>query len=54
MINKTYRIVIEGQELGTPKRIHRTIKFNSNVYRIIAKVVTKQIRKTKNIKFKLF
>lgn len=54
MINKTYRIVIEGRELGSPKRIHRNIKFNMKVYKIIAKIVSKQITKTRNIKFKIF
>jgi hypothetical protein len=54
MINKTYRVVIEGQEIGTPKRIHYTIKFNTKVYKIIAKLVSKQFKKTKSFKFKIF
>ena len=54
MINKTYRVVIEGQEIGTPKRIHHTFKFNTKVYKIIAKIVSKQFKKTRNIKFNIF
>ena len=54
MINKTYRVVIEGQEIGTPKRIHHTFKFNTKVYKIIAKIVLKQFKKTRNIKFNIF
>jgi hypothetical protein len=51
MINKTYRIIIEGHEIGTPKRIHHTFKFNMTLYKIIAKIIVKKFKKTKNIKF---
>lgn len=51
MINKTYRVVIEGQEIGTPKRIHYTFKFNTKVYKIIAKIIAKKFKKTRTIKF---
>ena len=51
MINKTYRIIIEGQEIGTPKRIHHTFKFKTKLYKIIAKIIAKKFKKTKNIKF---
>jgi hypothetical protein len=54
MVNRTYRIVVEGKESGTPKRVHHTIKFNTKVYKIIAKIVSKHFKKPKNIKFKIF